>query len=394
MNIWKRIVSLLAAGSMLLGMNCAAAEESVFTAAMVERGLVSVGNTERIHRAMDKAKKGEDVTLVYLGGSITEGAQAQPQKTACYAALSAGLFSEKFAADPEKIHYVNAGISGTPSLLGITRVEQDVLSQKPDVVFVEFAVNDGSDEQSRIVYESLVRRLLGSETQPAVVLIFTVLAGGYTAQPHMQAVGTHYDLGMISVKNAMFPEITAGNMTYEDYSGDKVHPNTAGHAFIADMLGYYFDQAAAAEATPYAMPEGVKYGAKFENLKNIRRDSANILSVGSFKQGVYPCYTYLHGWQNSSLTAIRGMKPFALVLTCSRLTIAWKQENNTKCGTAEVVVDGKVMQTLNGHDEAAWGNVATVAIELGESAAHTVEIRMAEGDEKKTFTLLDIGYVE
>ena len=57
-------------------------------------------------------------------------------------------------------------------------------------------------------------------------------------------------------------------------------------------------------------------------------------------------------------------------------------------------MDGQVKATLNGYDEAAWGNVVTVAIELGESAAHTVEIRMVEGDEKKSFTLLDIGYVE
>lgn len=392
--MFKKMIALLLAGSMLLGMGCAVAEESVFTDEMVQRSLVSVGNTERIHKAIAKAQSGETVTLAYLGGSITEGAQAQPQKTACYAYLSAQLFAEKFAKDPEQINYVNAGISGTPSLLGITRVEQDVLSKQPDVVFVEFAVNDSSDEQARIVYESLVRRLLNSETQPAVVLIFTVLAGGYTAQPHMQAVGTHYNLGMISVKNAMFPEITAGNMTFDDYSADKVHPNTAGHAFIADMLGYYFDQAAATEAVPYQMPEGVKYGAAYENLKNIRRDSANIISVGSFKQGVYPCYTYLHGWQNSALTAIKGMKPLVLTLTCSRLTIAWKQETDTKCGKAEVVVDGKVMQTINAYDASAWGNVATVAINLGESAAHTVEIRMAEGDEKKTFTLLDIGYVK
>lgn len=392
MKIIKRLAALLLAGGMMLSAACA--ESSPFTAEMVERSLVSVGNTQRLHAAIDKAQKGESVTLVYLGGSITEGAQAQPQKTNCYAALSAKMFGEKFARDPAQINYVNAGISGTPSLLGITRVEQDVLDKKPDVVFVEFAVNDSSDEHSRIVYESLVRRILNSETKPAVVLIFTVLSGGYTAQPHMQAVGTHYDLGMISVKNAIFPEINAGSMTFEDYSGDKVHPNTAGHQLIADMVGYYFDQAAAQTSAAYEMPAQPKYGADYEQLINVRRESDKIISEGSFKLGVNPCYSYIYGWKNTSLTALKGMQPMVLELTCSRLLIAYKQETDTKCGKAEIVVDGKVVGTLNGYDEAAWGNIITVDYHLGEAASHTVEIRMAAEDEKKTFTVLDIAYVE
>ena len=89
----------LALAVLLLVSSAALADASVFTDEMVERSLFSVGNTQRLHKAIDKARNGEAVSMVYLGGSITEGASAQPQKTHCYAALSARLFAEKYMPD-------------------------------------------------------------------------------------------------------------------------------------------------------------------------------------------------------------------------------------------------------------------------------------------------------
>lgn len=393
MNKLKKILSLILAGSLMMGLMlpAATADSTLFTDEMVQRSLLSVGNTQRMHKAIEKAKNGEDVTLVYLGGSITEGSAAQPQKTKCYAAVSAGLFTEKFAKDPEKVHYVNAGISGTPSRLGITRLEQDVLSKKPDVVFIEFAVNDSNDKQSQMVYESLVRRLLQSENAPAVVLIFTLLDSGYSCQPHMSKIGAYYDLGMISVKDALQPEFTAGRMTFRDYSKDYAHPTTEGHDFIARMVGYYFDQAAATEPMPYSMPEEPVIGNFCENLVNIRQGSPLIKAEGSLKADVTPCYSYLKGWKHTMYT---GKEPMVLELTGGPLFLVFKQENNPNCGNLEVWVDGTLKKTLNGHSPSAWGNPVTEIIGIGDvTKPHTVELRMAEGDHMKNFSLLDLAYV-
>jgi lysophospholipase L1-like esterase len=216
----------------------AAAAEApfAFTREMVEKTFMDTGNTERLHAAITKAKNGETVTIAYLGGSITEGALAQPQPLKCYAYLSAHCFAEKFMPDAAKLNYINAGVSGTPSLLGITRLEQDVLRHNPDIVFVEFAVNDSSDLISQGVYESLLRKLLMSETQPAVILLFTVLSGGYSCQEHMSMLGRHYNLGMISVKDAIWPDIQQGTLAWSDYSPDYAHPTTEGHAFVAELI--------------------------------------------------------------------------------------------------------------------------------------------------------------
>lgn len=368
-------------------------EEERIHIEMLNRSLVSVGNTERINRAIEKARNGEEVTLAYLGGSITQGAGADPEATQCYAYVSAQIFAEKFASDKEKVNYINAGIAGTPSLLGITRCNQDVISKNPDVVFIEFAVNDGTDSTNKEIYESLVRKLLNSETSPAVILIFTVLENGYSAQDNMQAIGAHYDLGMISVGNAIMPEVEAGRMTFVgDYATDPAHPTNYGHALIAEFIGYYLDAAAKTDTAKYTIPSELHYKAGYENLMNITDGSEFITDAGDFKYGSLNCFTYTGGWKRS---ASEENNPMVIEMNCSRLIIAFKQERSTKCGSIDIFVDGEKVKTIEGYSESAWGNIVTeIVYTSSESAAHAIEIKMAEGHEGKTFTLLGIGYVE
>ena len=386
-----RLIALFLTCSLLLAALPACAEGSVFTPEMVERSYLAPGNTERLQRAIAKAKNGEEVSIVYLGGSITEGSSASPQKTKCYAYLSAQIFAEKFMPDPAKLRYHNAGISGTPSLLGVTRCEKDVLSHNPDIVFVEFAVNDGGDMNSRLAYESLVCKLLESESQPAVILIFTVGETGWSAQDHMQKIGKHYNLGMISIKDAVWPQIQQGKMTWRDYSPDYVHPNNAGHAFMADCIGYYLDQASAVEPAPYTMPRIALNGRSLATLQNLRKDDPAITGMGMFDYGTVNCYSYKQGWRHMSNLNDQGA--LTLTLDASIMTVVYKQEKNAICGKAEIWVDGVLKATLNSYSDSAWGNPVTEMIFLGKGV-HTVEIRMAEDSLFKTFNLLDVGYAK
>jgi len=390
----KFLVRILALALAVLPLvsSAAMADASVFTDEMVERSLFSVGNTQRLHKAIDKARNGEAVSMVYLGGSITEGASAQPQKTHCYAALSARLFAEKYMPDPALLEYHNAGISGTPSLLGVTRCQQDVLSHNPDIVFIEYAVNDGTDDRSRMAYESLVRMILNSETQPAVILIFTLTDTGYSAHVHMKQIGKHYDLGMISVYDAVHIQILQNKMQWSDYSADFAHPTTDGHAFIARLIGHYFDVAAETPpAAEYTVPAQARYACNLENLVNISKNGdPALVSMGSFPSGVAMCYSYVMGWKHGAGSNTN--TPLTFNVTGTHMTVVFKQENNTNCGDAEVWVDGEYYVRLPGYSQTAWGQPVTEMILLGENGPHTVEIKMAEGDVAKSFTVLDVAY--
>ena len=82
---------------------------------MIERSLMNLGNTYRIRKAIEKARAGKEVTLAYIGGSITQGAGATPINTECYAYKSYQLFKSRFAMR-DNVKFVKAGVGGTPLL--------------------------------------------------------------------------------------------------------------------------------------------------------------------------------------------------------------------------------------------------------------------------------------
>jgi hypothetical protein len=77
---------------------------------------------------------GAELKIGYLGGSITAQNGWRVQTLAHF----------KKANPHAAFTEINAAIGGTGSDLGVFRVQQDVLSKGPDLLFVEFAVNDWS----------------------------------------------------------------------------------------------------------------------------------------------------------------------------------------------------------------------------------------------------------
>lgn len=58
---------------------------------MIAKSLLNRGNNKRLKAAIEKAKRGEPVTIAYIGGSITHGAGAIPLPENCYAYRSYDL---------------------------------------------------------------------------------------------------------------------------------------------------------------------------------------------------------------------------------------------------------------------------------------------------------------
>ncbi|NPV48275.1 MAG: SGNH/GDSL hydrolase family protein [Armatimonadetes bacterium] len=198
--------------------------------AIVARSLVSQGDTARVQRVLAKGRRGEPVTIGVIGGSITQGASASsPENT--YGSRIAQWWRRMFPNS--EVTFVNAGIGATGSNYGALRAQRDLLSKSPDLVVVEYAVNDPNTEQAAETYEGLLRQILKQPQQPAIVLIFTMAQGGGNAQEWQSKVGAHYGLPMVSFRDALWPEIEAGSMQWEDVEADTVHPNDRGHAYMA-----------------------------------------------------------------------------------------------------------------------------------------------------------------
>ncbi|MBP1560914.1 MAG: SGNH/GDSL hydrolase family protein [Oscillospiraceae bacterium] len=361
---------------------------------MVQRSFVQFGNTHRLEGKLAKAAKGEEMTVAYIGGSITEGVGGTPEE--CYAKLSYNYIAENYGTG-DNVKYVNAGVSGTPSILGNLRVKKDVLEHSPDIVFVEFAVNDGIDQLYKESYESLVRTILNSESEPAVILLFTVTKTGHTCQEHMKQIGEYYELPMISVPDAIQPEIESGRMTWADYSNDEAHPNKEGHKLVAEFISNYFELLKARDAveTDYAVKPIAKFGNPYENafLAEADYDNSNenlkVGETGSFSLESRSIADFPKGaWVYSG----EGAEPLKMTVKGNSLFLVCRRNNSSEMGKFEVYINGEKAATIDTNQSDGWGDPWAFRVIKWQSVKDMeVEIVPAEGSEGKTIEIYGIA---
>ena len=206
----------------------------------IEAGMLNRGNLTRLKNLLNRATKGERLTVGFIGGSITQGfAATEPDQ--CYAARTVAWLRKVFPNT--EFDYVNAGIGATDSQFGAARVQEDLLQRLPDLVFVEFSVNDHSTPHFCETYEGLVRQIYGSASAPAMVLIHNVYydTGKSAAYYHAQ-VGRHYDLPCISIQNSIYPAVAAGRLPAEKITADFLHPNDLGHELVASVITNFLEK--------------------------------------------------------------------------------------------------------------------------------------------------------
>ncbi|WP_245947924.1 SGNH/GDSL hydrolase family protein [Paenibacillus sambharensis] len=383
---------------------------------MVARSLLSRGSSKRLKTAIEKAKRGESVTLAYIGGSITHGAGADPLPSACYAYRSYADFKACFGrSGGDSIHLVKAGLGGTPSELGMIRYERDVLRDgtvQPDIVIIEFAVNDADDETEGVCYESLVLKALSAPNKPAVILLFSVFENDWNLQDRLSPVGSHYGLPMVSIKDAVTEQFRkspadGGLISKEQFFADIYHPTNTGHAIMADCLGWLFEETnrSPADQEDIALDLPPLIGNDFTGVRLLDRASSTDIAAiaeGSFMSTdtelqlaemddhSYGTPQFPHNWMHTGDSASQSFK---MTIRCRSLLLVYKNSGSDMFGSAELWVNGKHVGTANSH-AVRWTRCHAVILHRSEqSNEHMVEIFMAAGHENKRFTILGFGYV-
>jgi hypothetical protein len=391
--------------------------------AMIEKSLMQTGNNFRLKKLLEKAENGENVTLGFIGGSITQGAGAVPINEKCYARLFYEDFVKRYMKGGE-CTFVKAGVGGTPSELGMIRFERDVLrdgTQKPDLIVIEFAVNDEGDETQGVCYESLVRKALDLPWNPAVLLLFSVFSNDWNLQDRLSPVGKRYDLPMVSVLDAVSPQFpllpSEGRVISKNqFFYDVYHPSNLGHRVMSDCLMNCVDKikaetAAASDIKSVSGTEPI-IGADFEKVELLdakelstlsAKYSIEIVSEGSFtgKDTELQCVEFdksinmtpefpNHWHFNGTGSA----EPFKMTLTCSKLLLVFKDSDKGDFGTGEVLIDGKVVRDADPHINNWIHCNPVIVLNEKESDRHEVQVRMKQGMEGKKFTILGFGIVK
>ncbi len=364
---------------------------------IIEKAMLQTGNTERLLKVFEKAEKGEEVVVAYIGGSITEGYTLKPEE--CWAKLTYDYLCEKYP--DAKIRYVNAGMSGTPSTLGLIRFDRDVLGAygDPDLVFIEFAVNDAQDSVSKEAYECLVRKAYGSGSDPAVILMFMRTDIGYTCQDHQSEIGYNYGLPMISLNDGLSWAIDNGIMTWEEYSNDGAHPNPDGSILIAEMVEKMYESVL--EGVSYGdheVPDVKKvedvtplYGDSFVEMSMLDNGNITPVSIGEYSE-TEVLNTFPNGWTRK----VGDNEGISFEMTFDDLFIVYHCNKSKRFATADVYIDGELETSVNSSSEDGWSNPVPQLVHKGDGKAetHTVELKMHEGFEKDYFGILAFGVTD
>lgn len=353
---------------------------------MIRRAVVNPGNTARLADAMKRAQAGEKITIGTIGGSITQGTAASTTDER-YANRALQWWAKTFPK--AQLDFVNAGIGATDSYIGVHRVDADLMSKKPDVVIVEFSVNDTDAALNLQTYDSLVRKILQAENHPAVILLFTTQEDGTSLQDTHMQIGSAYNLPMISYKNAVLPEIEAGKFTWKDISPDNIHPNSVGHGIIGELLWSYFnsvyaklDQINTSDLTFTATPVTKDLYAKGQLL-----DSKTLTpkTMQGFEQAELS-----NQFPNDWTTKEGGELTFEV--TGSNIGVLYYKTVDGKSGQYCVYVDDRLIQVLDGDFTGGWGNYAQAqqVYTSDTPSTHTVTIKQLEGTDLTQFTVLGL----
>ena len=343
------------------------------------------GNKARLAKVFRKAEAGEPVTVAYLGGSITQGSTATP--TTCYAYLTTEWLKQRFPKSD--MTYVNAGIGATGSYIGVFRTDRDVLSKSPDLVFVDFSVNDTTEHTERNIgsYDGVLRKLWLSDSKPAIVTIAMTQDNGTSFQQYHSEICRAYGIPMISYHDAIMDVIKNGHIKWTDISDDNIHPNEVGHKVLTEIITSYLGSVAdSAESidtehesdfsTPFATD-------KYADARLITPGAPEVVNETGWEVKPDEDFGNFGGfWRVMSKDgSFDGVEPLTFEVNAKSVGIFYgKMVRNG--GRFDIAVNGTVVDTIDTSFRNGWGNYveAKEIIEFKEAGKNRIEIIPKKGE--------------
>jgi lysophospholipase L1-like esterase len=371
----------------------------------------------KLAACMARAARGEELTIGFLGGSITQGSLASAEdKTYAYRVYR--WWCDAFLQ--AEFHYVNGGIGGTCSCFGAARAVGDLLMYQPDVVVVDFSVNDKGEtpeEESfyQETYEGLLRRIVSWPSSPAVLVLNNVYYdSGKTMQDRHNAVAEHYRVPFVSIKDSIYRKMKEGRYSLEELTPDGLHPNDLGHELVAgevirlleeirawgEKKGLYTEPGAdrrdidrqgssredidgkdivGGEILPLPLTQNAYEQAKLLTIRNSRPVLAGFRADSREKKGHLD--TFKNGWMGK-----KAGDRIIFYVDASCIAVQYRKTIQRPAVSARLILDGKQEEAvlLDGNFEESWGDCLYLlpVLHHGERGEHRVEIEVTETAKK------------
>ncbi|MEO5802103.1 MAG: SGNH/GDSL hydrolase family protein [Verrucomicrobiota bacterium] len=188
-----------------------------------------------------RAHAGNRMSVVFFGGSLTWGDGASDPERTSFRALLENYLQQKYPS--AKFIFHDAAIGGTGSTLGMFRVDRDVLARKPDLVFMDFTIEDklaGTDRETLASYERILRDLIYEGVPVVQILLGTknyfgpdwTHLGPARFRDHLE-MGNLYHTGVGNsfpvIQNFLRNELNNRDQIWPE---GEMYPSDLGHRFI------------------------------------------------------------------------------------------------------------------------------------------------------------------
>lgn len=190
------------------------------------------------------------VNLVFHGHSVVAGYQDKHEVHTfeSYPFLLLNKLKKKYPY--AVINVIVTAIGGENSVQGEKRFEKDVLTHQPDVLFIDYALNDRGPglEKAKEAWEKMIEAALKKNIE--VILLtpspderVNILEPGNPLQLHadqIRQLAMKYHIGLSDIFS-QFQKIEKEGGNIKDYMAMFVHPNKKGNEVIADELMKWFE---------------------------------------------------------------------------------------------------------------------------------------------------------
>lgn len=350
---------------------------------LLKSAVIGKGNNARLKSFYKRAEAGEELTVGFFGGSVTEGAGSKDGKS--YANNVYGWLKDNFPK--AKLKLLNCGKGATGSMVGVHRMNEELLAHRPDLIFVDFSVNDALEQlrdgvESREAYEGVIRKAVGCGAA-VVVLCLCDRDKNTLADLHCE-IAEHYGVPAVSMVDGIYPLVENGRLSWSDYSIDSVHPTNYGHRLISHILEYALssiyedDDRNIDDIMPKALFSDV-----YDNASMARFGNVIPFYWGDFKR--YDGFKQFgDGWISD------GTKPICFEVKNAKevhLMILYSPDENM--GSADIDANGQ-KTTVDCHFKNGWGDKALAVKIFSSDSPEYVRVTVTPKSADKKFVMLRI----
>ncbi len=193
--------------------------------------------------------KNRTINLVFHGHSVPAGYFKTPTVNTLASYPYLVLKDIKSVYPLTVVNVINTSIGGEHSESGLKRFEADVLTHKPDVLFIDYALNDRGMglERAKAAWEKMIR--LALEKNIKVILLTPSPDQRVDIKDDLSILDQHakqikelaksFQIGLIDTY-ALYKNKVKSGSNLIDYMSQVNHPNEKGHQMITDEIMGYF----------------------------------------------------------------------------------------------------------------------------------------------------------